>query len=274
MIQDIFPKNYNVAFSMRNIDENSLVLSFVDNKILLADEDAIRFPRYADMAFDPSQAQYLFEIDGSSFFMANAPDLPTPSGFTYQETSRFRTLEPRYLAFAGITAMHLHDWYQNNQYCGKCGEALRHSNLERMLYCEACGNNVYPRISPAIIVGVYRGDDLLLTRYAGRTTRNYALIAGFVEIGESVEDTVRREVMEEVGLKIKNLRYYKSQPWGLSNSLLMGYYAELDGDQEIVLETAELSEAVWTCRDDIEATLDNFSLTNEMIVCFKNKKLP
>jgi len=138
-----------------------------------------------------------------------------------------------------------------------------------MLYCEHCENTLYPKISPVIIVGVYRGDELLLTKYADRVYRNYALVAGFIEIGETAEDAIRREVEEEVGLEVKNLKYYKSQPWGFSESFLLGFFAEVDGSQDIVLDTFELSEAVWMPRDRIEATLDEVSLTNEMIVCFK-----
>lgn len=92
---------------------------------------------------------------------------------------------------------------------------------------------------------------LLLTRYAGRRGGNYALIAGFSEVGETLEETARREVMEEVGLKIRNLHYYASQPWSFSDTLLAGFYAELDGSDEIQLEREELSEGVWLSRDEI-----------------------
>lgn len=94
---------------------------------------------------------------------------------------------------------------------------------------------VFPKISPAVIVAVTDNDRVLLTKYAGRTYKNYALVAGFNEAGETIEQTVRREVMEEVGLKVKNLKYYKSQPWGLSGSLLSGFFCELDGDDKITL---------------------------------------
>jgi NAD+ diphosphatase len=138
-----------------------------------------------------------------------------------------------------------------------------------MMFCPQCQNTVYPKIAPAVIVGIFHGDELLLTRYAGRSGSRYALVAGYTEIGETAEDTVRREVKEEVGLDVKNLRYFKSQPWGLSGSLLLGFYAELDGADEVTLDTNELSEAVWVHRSDIDVTMENFSLTNEMIYRFK-----
>ena len=102
------------------------------------------------------------------------------------------------------------------------------------------------------------------------TYRGYALIAGFVEIGETFEETVRREVMEEVGLKVKNIRYYKSQPWSFSDTLLMGFYCDLDGEEEITLDREELALAEWFRRDEIPVEPSRDSLTNEMIIKFKN----
>lgn len=134
--------------------------------------------------------------------------------------------------------------------------------------CE-CGNTVYPKISPAIIAAVRNGNKLLLTKYADREYKRYALIAGFSEVGESIEDTVRREIMEEVGLKVRNLRFYKSQPWSFSDSLLMGFFCDLDGDETIRLDRHELSEARWIDREDLDIEFDGISLTNEMIIRFK-----
>ena len=144
---------------------------------------------------------------------------------------------------------------------------------ERMLYCPECHNMVYPRISPAVIVGVLNGDQILMSKYAGRAYTNYALIAGFTEIGESAEQTVAREVMEEVGLRVKNIRYYKSQPWAFSGSLLMGFFCDLDGDDKIILDKNELAEAGWFRRSEIDLADDHISLTREMIMQFKTGQL-
>ena len=116
---------------------------------------------------------------------------------------------------------------------------------------------------------MYNGDRLLLTRYRGRAFQKYALIAGFHEIGETIEDTVRREVMEETGVRVKNLRFYKSQPWVYSDSLLMGFIAELDGPDKITMQEDELSEAAWFRRSDIPAEHSHISLTGEMIERFR-----
>ncbi|MBK5261716.1 MAG: NAD(+) diphosphatase, partial [Peptostreptococcaceae bacterium] len=158
-------------------------------------------------------------------------------------------------------------------FCSRCGEPTKPSEKERMLYCEKCGMTVYPTISPCVIVGVYDGDRLLMTKYANREYRNYALIAGFSEIGESLEQTVRREVMEEVGLRVKNILYYKSQPWPFTDTLLAGFFAELDGDDTIKLDEEELAIGVWMPREDIPEPENNISLTGEMIEVFRTKGL-
>lgn len=131
---------------------------------------------------------------------------------------------------------------------------------------------VYPRINPAVIVGVTNGDKLLLTKYNGREYKKYALVAGFNEIGESLEETVRREVMEETGLRVKNIRYYKSQPWGFTDNILAGYFCEVDGTDEIEVDMQELSVAKWVSREEIPTSLEELSLTNEMISVFRLDK--
>ena len=140
------------------------------------------------------------------------------------------------------------------------------------MHCDSCGNRVYPKIAPAVIVGVTDGDRILMTKYSGRDYTRYALIAGFTEIGETAEETVAREVMEEVGLKVKNIRYYKSQPWGSESDLLLGYFCDLDGDDHITLDEEELSVAEWFHRDEMNVEDDGISLTREMMTTFRNKK--
>ena len=138
-----------------------------------------------------------------------------------------------------------------------------------MLYCDTCGKMEYPKICPATIIGVKDGNRLLLSKYAGRTFKRYALIAGYTEIGETMDETVAREVMEEVGLKVKNIQYYKSQPWSFSDTLLLGFYCDLDGTDQITLDEEELALAEWFDRKDIPEMETTVSLTIEMIRHFK-----
>ena len=146
---------------------------------------------------------------------------------------------------------------------------MRDSDTERARVCPACALTVYPKICPAVIVAVTDGDRLLLTKYRGRAFKRYALVAGFHEIGETIEDTVRREVFEETGLRVKNLRYYKSQPWVFTDSLLLGFFCELDGSDKITLQENELSEAGWYHRTEIPDDYSSISLTGEMIGSFR-----
>ena len=146
---------------------------------------------------------------------------------------------------------------------------MTESTVERALACPECGQTEYPKISPAVIVAITDGDRLLMSRYRDRPYRGYALIAGFVEIGESFEDTIRREVMEEVGLKVKNIRYFGSQPWAFTDTEMIGFFAELDGDGTIRLQEDELSEAGWYHRDEIPDDELRISVGSEMKMAFK-----
>ena len=160
-----------------------------------------------------------------------------------------------------------------NRFCGHCGHRTIPSEKERALFCPACGQTIYPRLNPAIIAGVTWNGRLLLTRYANRPMPYYALIAGFTEIGETLEGTVRREVFEETGLTVKNIRYYKSQPWATASDILAGFFCEVDGSPRIMRDPSELSEAFWAERKDIILQPDDYSLTNEMMKVFKEGRL-
>lgn len=173
------------------------------------------------------------------------------------------------MAFAAYTAKHLADWYRDNHFCGRCGGKMEHSKSERAMVCPRCGYTSYPRIMPAVIVGVIKGDELLITKYRVGYRHN-ALIAGFTEIGETLEETVAREVMEETGIKVTNIRYYKSQPWGIANDILVGFFCETEGDTSIHMDEKELKYAQWTRREDIVLQPDAYSLTNEMMKRFKD----
>ena len=131
---------------------------------------------------------------------------------------------------------------------------------------------MFPVIAPAVIVAVTKGDEILITRYAGREHKGIALIAGFCEIGERAEDTVHREVMEEAGVKVKNLRYFGTQPWGFASNLLLGFFCELDGDDEIHMDEEELQFAQWVRREDLPEPESLASLTATMIETFRQGK--
>jgi NAD+ diphosphatase len=287
MIQDIFPHKMCNEFHTDVIPkENDIVFGFENAKLwmktgekedIAADEAFFRV-RDLDIPQEVHKAlTYLFSIDEQAFFLWTSPEAlqeyvaeaSVRAQLTDIREIREQNRLSRVLAFAVYTAKHLADWYRDNRFCGRCGREMEHSKTERAMTCTCCGYTSYPRIMPAVIVGVTNGDELLITKY--RTGfRHNALIAGFTEIGETLEETVQREVMEEAGIRVKNIRYYKSQPWGIANDILVGFYCEVDGDTTIRMDEQELGFAEWTRREDIELQPDNYSLTNEMMSIFKN----
>ena len=275
MIQDVKPFIYKVTYKPLVPDDDSLICIKHNGKILLAEDDnEVVFPTYSIVKSYKNKYIYLFTIgDKHLFYASDEAEIVLP-GFAYKTKNAFRVLKPKYIAFAGITAFQFTEWYRSNKFCGRCGAPMRHDEIERMMRCDACGNMVYPRISPAVIVAVTNGDKLLMTKYAGReNSPNYALVAGFTEVGETVEDTVAREVMEETGIKVKNITFYKSQPWSFTDSLLFGFFCELDGPDTIHIDKSELSVAKWIPREKIDSVYNDMSLTNEMICVFKNGKI-
>lgn len=276
MIQDIEPYKYDNTFYQKEPNDDDFILIFENDKVILKKySDNIQIPRYSDIKEDISGGEiiYLFSIEGNNFFLGLSNKVSAKSELIKESTQFFRMMKPKWMAFAGFTGYHLYNFYDRNRYCGRCGANMRKSSKERAMVCDSCNNIKYPQISPGIIVGIIDGDRILMTKYAKGVYKKYALVAGFNEIGETLEDTVRREVMEEVGLKVKNIRYYKNQPWGLSSSLLVGFFAELDGQAIVTLDTNELSEATWFKREDIREHNLSISLTQEMIEVFRRGKI-
>lgn len=277
MIQEIAPHVYHNVFRDRIPEGTDYVNIFAGGKTYLTAEGM--FPTvdamYA-MGVAEQDLVYLFSIDETAFFLLwNIPErvknalVPVP-------TTVFRTMDPPYMALAGATALHLSSWYRTNQFCGRCGKPNRRDDIERAMRCTECGNIVYPRINPAIVVAVRNKDKILVTHYADRPAASrYALVAGFVEIGETFEDTVKREVLEEVGLPVKNVRYHASQPWGFAGNIMVGFWADLDGDDDTVtLDEEELDEGVWLSREEIPPVENPPSLTQTMIDLFRQGKDP
>lgn len=271
MIQDIDAHFFKNEHSHREPSAEDIVFAFKERKLLMkAEADNSPFFTCETFKHQNEKLIYLFAIDDKAYYLADIQELGEEEKYRWEDIQVIRTLQPKYLAFAAVTAYHLSNWYQSNRFCGRCAQPMKHSEKERALCCKACGQTVYPRISPAIIVGITNGDQLLLTKYAGRQSKRYGLVAGFCEIGESAEETVAREIMEEVGLRVKNIRYYKSQPWGFSGDLLLGYFVEVEGSEDIIMDKNELSEARWVKREALPEESDGISLTSEMIVHFKN----
>ena len=287
MLQDLaFGKLDNAFHDLLPADSDA-VLCFCRGQVLLKrlPDDTLALPAYAQVKHWAEERQwmpwkdegfrYAFNLQGINCFlwMGDGGECPE-ADFAYEPVRPLRQLQSKNVCFAIMTAWHLYNWYQSNRYCGRCGKQLHHDAKERMMRCDHCGNMIFPKISPAVIIALTDGDRLLLSKYAGRSYTRFALIAGYTEIGETLEQTVSREVMEEVGLRVKNIRFYKSQPWGVDGNVLMGFYCDLDGDDTIHLDETELSLAQWFPRDQLPAQDDGISLTREMIRVFQEGREP
>ena len=285
MLQDLSYGRLENEF--RNVDPvaGDFIVCVSKNNLLVHKESGniLRLPVYEQVrcwaenwnSWGEESFRFVFRLHGVSYFlwMGEAGTCPDEA-YGYEPARSLRYIESKELCYAAMTAWHLYNWYRNNRFCGCCGAPTVHDEKERMVRCPECGNLIFPRISPAVIVGITDGDRLLLSKYAGRGYTRYALIAGYTEIGETMEQTVQREVMEEVGLKVKNIRYYKSQPWGVDGNVLMGFYCDLDGDDTICIDETELALAEWHHRGALPAQDDGISLTREMIRIFEEGKEP
>ncbi len=294
MIQDIAPHQYDVTYRRTEVKDNDIMLIYHKGSLLChMDGEEITYPTVEEIAvIFPEvyeKAKFLFSIDEEDYFELRSPYVEKfekqlgiwcekygrgKESWTYLSRDAIRNVRPIWKAFAAITGFQIHNWYTNNQFCGKCGTKMKAQGYERAMKCTSCGRVSYPQICPSVIIGITDGDRILMTKYASSHSKykKYALVAGYTEIGESLEDTVRREALEEVGLKVKNIRYYKSQPWSFSDALLVGFFCEVDGESAITMDKDELSAAEWFDRENLpkERSEAAISLTGEMIDAFRD----
>ena len=279
MLQDLDFGRLENEFRNIAAEAEDVIFCFHEGKVLLhrGGDDTLTLPTLSNVAAWETYAppRYLFRMqDRNCFLWTDGDPIAPEGGFAYEGVRQLRQLKSRDVCFSVMTAWHLYNWYRSNRICGCCGTPTEHDGKERMLRCPNCGNMIFPRISPAVIVAVTNGDRLLLSKYAGRAYTRYALLAGYTEIGETVEETVHREVMEEVGLRVKNLRYYKSQPWGVDGNILLGFFCDVEGSDAIHIDETELSMADWYPRHALPARDDGISLTREMIRVFGEGREP
>lgn len=165
---------------------------------------------------------------------------------------------------------HIADWESSFRYCGRCGTLTGNHPKERAKLCPKCGLISYPRISPAMICAVTRGDEILLARGNRFTIPVYSVLAGFVEPGESLEETVSREIMEETRISVKNIKYFGNQPWPFSSSLMLAFTAEYDGG-DIIIDDDEIIDAGWYKADNLPMLPSPYSIARRLIADFEKK---
>jgi len=192
---------------------------------------------------------------------------PVPDGFVWQDLRLLLGGWPDDLAAAAGYANHLWIWNQVHRFCGRCGQAMDDKPDERAKICPACELVNYPRVSPAVIVAVVDDDRILLARNSRFRGPFFSVLAGFVEPGETLEACVRREVMEEVGIRLDRIRYFGSQPWPFPDSLMVGFTARYAGG-DLRVDHREILEADWYCRDDLPHVPPKFSIAGRLIDWF------
>ncbi len=217
------------------------------------------------LALSPVRTQYLGRLAGRACYGAELAE--PPPGLTLAPLrSLYGQLDETLFALAG-QAVQLIEWDRTHQYCGSCGTPMEQPLRERVKQCPRCRLRQYPRLSPAIIVLVSRGDEVLLARAPRFRPEMYSVLAGFVEPGESLEETVMREVREEVGIEIGNIRYFGSQPWPFPNSLMVGFTATYaSGDLKI--DPVEIEAADWFKPDRLPPVPGPLSIARKLIDAF------
>lgn len=169
-------------------------------------------------------------------------------------------------AQAGLARQLLH-WRLTHRFCGACGTALARHATERAMHCPACDLCFYPRINPVVITLISRGNQILLAHKAGGAVPFWSVVAGFVEANESLEHAVQREIAEEVGVRVKNIRYASSQPWPFPNNLMLGFTAEYESG-DVKPDGVEIGEAGWFGRDSLPPLPSRFSIARRLIDAF------
>lgn len=239
--------------------------------VICADSTAVTVPVSGQATVQPlldTRPLALGPINGLPCFAASLNEnITLPEQFICSE------LRPLYGQLAGpffamaLKASHLLYWDRRSRFCGLCGAKTRDKDDECAKVCENCGELYYPRIAPAIIVAIIKDGQILLARANRFATNFYSVIAGFVEPGESLEECVQREVWEEVGLNIKNLRYFGSQPWPFPDSLMVGFIADY-ASGTITVDLTENQDAAWFAPDRLPEIPGSLSIARRLIDWF------
>jgi len=245
-----------------------LLFAFQGDRLLVFEEDPIRVPLASgpeELGLDVSFRWEIGDLDGYGCWAVEVgPDAGPPKGMVFRNLrSLFYGVDEDFFRMAG-RAKQIVAWHTTHQFCGRCGGKTEPAPGELAMRCTRCGTMHFPRVSPAAIVLVRRGDEILLARSPGFPQGLYSVLAGFVEPGESIEEAVVREVLEEVGIEVTNVRYFGSQPWPFPNSLMIGFTADYTGG-DLTPEPGEIEDAGWYTADNLPQLPPNISIARAMI---------
>lgn len=258
--------------------ESAWGLVFIDKKLLMRKMgDKIYIPEVTEIESimtNDKTMDYIGKYDGHDCYCKRLKEITVmPENLEpieLQEITK-RSGDLGLFQLAG-TANHILHWNSKNQFCGSCGHKTVDKIDERAKICPNCGNTIYPRISPATITAVFRGDQILLAHNRNFKKDLYSLIAGFVEPGETLEQCVEREIGEEVGIKVKNIRYFSSQPWSFPDSLMMAFTAEYESG-EIMVDNSEITNAAWYKADNLPEIPSIDSIAGKIIRWYRERSV-
>lgn len=228
-------------------------------------------PRLNELGLKPVEEIYLGTLEGKDCYAAAVSDSVTaPADMAFLDLRQLYGKVDQELIHLSFRALHLLDWSQKTRFCKRCGMKLNNKDGERAKECPGCGQQSFPRISPAVIVLVERDNSCLLARSPRFQDGFYSVLAGFAEPGETLENTVKREVWEETGIKVKNIRYFGSQPWPFPDSLMIGFTARYAGG-EIRVDGTEIMDADWFAYNRLPKIPGRISIARSLIDWFINK---
>ncbi|MGF1473289.1 MAG: NAD(+) diphosphatase [Rubrobacteraceae bacterium] len=251
---------------------------FRDEQLLVRNEDGRRLTPLAetprDLGVGTRFVQGIGELYGKRCFAAEAGrDTEAPEGMSFRDLrGMLGDIDGKFFAMAG-RAKQVVNWNRTHQFCGKCGTRTVPGPAELSKECPRCGMHFYPRLSPAAIILITNGEELLLARSYHFPPGMYSALAGFIEPGESIEQTIVREVREEVGVEVRNLRYFGSQPWPFPDSLMIGFTAEYVGG-ELRFEEEEIEDAGWFSAEKLPLLPPRLSIARAMIDELLQQKNP
>ena len=257
-------------------EEPAWWFAFRGNELLVRqDSESVSLPSlrdFAELGLPHGGEHFLGRLDGRACYALDIPEgTQAPRGMTYEGLRKvFGRLEEGLFWVAG-RAIQIVEWDRTHRFCGRCGATLRNRTQERAKECPQCGLLQFPRLAPAVIVLVERGNQLLMARSRHFAPGVYSVLAGFVEPGETLEEAVKREVREEVGVEVKDIRYFGSQPWPFPHSLMIGFVAQYAGG-EIRINAEELEDAGWYTADRLPGQPGKISIARRLIDYFREKQ--
>jgi NAD+ diphosphatase len=264
---------FAVGNTPADISIDAVFLLFQGDRILTSMRNPEPMPlhrtAFDQLESDPDCTHFLGYWDGHACYASAYMQIPAFDAMQYSLGSLYQLLgrvDDELFALAG-RGLQVVNWYYDHQYCGRCGQAMVVHHTDRAMTCKPCRQMLYPRLTPAIIVLVTRGDEMLLARNHNFPEGLYSTLAGFVEPGETSEQCVYREVLEETGIQVRGIEYFGSQSWPFPSQLMLGFFARYESG-DIVPEDGEIADAQWFSREQMPVTPPRHAISGQLIEAF------